>query len=231
MQGGADLAAAARLIANRARASMLDRLLDGRAHLAGELAREARVAPSTASGHLAELVDGGLIAVERVGRQRRYRLAGSHVADVLEALAPIAPPLAANSLNEVTAIERLREARTCYDHLSGRLGVAITDALVRRRAITPRDGGFELTLRGARSFEGIGVDVDGARRRKRGFALGCLDWTERRIHLAGALGAAVADRLLELGWVRRRPNGGRAVSVTPDGDVALLEWLGVELRG
>jgi DNA-binding transcriptional ArsR family regulator len=195
---------------------------------AGELAKQASVAPSTASDHLAELVDGGLVDVERVGRQRRYRLGGARVARVLQALASIAPALPSTSLNEVTAADQMRDARTCYDHLAGRLGVALTEALVRQRVILRRDGGFDLMPRGERLLEDAGVDVDGARRRKRAFAIGCLDWTERRTHVAGALGAALADRLFELGWIHRRPSG-RAVVVTPEGDAGLRERFGVEV--
>jgi DNA-binding transcriptional ArsR family regulator len=226
MDAGADVAAVAGLIANRARAAMLDRLLDGDAHPAGDLARQAGVVPSTASGHLAELAAGGLVTAEEVGRQRRYRLAGAHVAKVLEALASIAPELPSTSLKQVTVAEQLREGRTCYDHLAGRLGVAVTEALVRRRAMSRDDGGFELTERGSRLLEGLGVDVTSARARRRAFAPGCLDWTEQRLHLAGALGAEVAQRLLDLGWIRRRP-GSRAVTVSPAGETELRARLGL----
>jgi len=230
VQAGADLAAVARLIANRPRAAMLDRLLDGAAHPAGDLAREAAIAPSTASAHLADLMDGGLVAVERVGRQRRYRLAGPEVAQVLESLASIAPALPRSSLKQVTAADQLREGRTCYDHLAGRLGVAVTEALVRRRALTLTDGVFSLTERGSQLLGGLGVDVTSARSRRRVFAAGCLDWTERRLHLAGALGAVITERFFELGWIRRRP-GGRSVSITPSGQAELRAHLGVEPEG
>jgi DNA-binding transcriptional ArsR family regulator len=228
MDAGADLALVAGLIANRPRAAMLDLLLDGGAHPAGDLARQAGVAPSTASGHLASLEDGGLVTVEHVGRQRRYRLAGPHVAGVLESLASIAPALSNTSLNQVTLAEQLREARTCYDHLAGRLGVAVTEALVRRRALAERDGAFDLTNRGSGLFEELGVDVAGARARRRAFAPGCLDWTERRLHLSGALGAALTGRFLDLGWIVRRP-GNRSVSVSPAGASQLRTRLGVEV--
>jgi DNA-binding transcriptional ArsR family regulator len=227
MDAGADLALVAGLIANRPRAAMLDLLLGGGAHPAGDLARQAGVAPSTASGHLASLEEGGLVTVEHVGRQRRYRLAGAHVAGVLESLASIAPALSNTSLNQVTLAEQLREARTCYDHLAGKLGVAVTEALVRRRALEENDGVFELTQRGSRLLEALGVDVGEASSRRRSFAPGCLDWTERRQHLAGSLGAAVTDRLLDLGWIVRRP-GNRSVSVSRAGATQLRTRLGVE---
>ena len=227
MDAGADLAAVAGLIANRARAAMLDRMLDGDGHPAGDLARQAGVAPSTASGHLSELAAGGLVMAEEVGRQRRYRLAGPHVAEVLEALASIAPELPNTSLTQVTLAEQLREGRTCYDHLAGRLGVSMTEALVRRRALAEIDGRFELTQRGSRLLEGLGVGVAEARGKRRAFAPGCLDWTERRLHLAGSLGAAVTDRLLDLGWVVRR-RGNRSVSVSPVGESELRARLGIK---
>jgi DNA-binding transcriptional ArsR family regulator len=227
MDAGADLAAVAGLIANRARAAMLDRMLDGDGHPAGDLARQAGVAPSTASGHLSELAAGGLVTVEEVGRQRRYRLAGPHVAEVLEALASIAPELPNTSLKQVTLAEQLRAGRTCYDHLAGRLGVSMTEALVRRRALAEIDARFELTQRGTRLLEGLGVDVAGARSKRRAFAPGCLDWTERRLHLAGSLGAALTDHLLDLGWVVRR-RGNRSVAVSHAGESELRARLGIK---
>jgi DNA-binding transcriptional ArsR family regulator len=231
MESNTDVAAVAGLIANRPRAAMLDMLLDGKAHLAGDLAREARVAPSTASGHLTVLVQGKLVLAEQVGRQRRYRLAGPDVAGALEALASLASPRRpVSSLRQAMAADYLRSGRTCYDHLAGRLGVSMTNALLTRRAIRMRNGGFELTRTGERFLEDIGVDVDGARERKRRFALPCLDWTERRLHLGGALGAALCERIFELGWVRRRA-GGRAVAVTVEGTTQLWTRMGIKPDG
>ena len=132
-----------------------------------------------------------------------------------------------SSLRAATAAERLRAGRTCYDHLAGRLGVGITDALVSRRALRARDGAFVVTGSGERLLVSIGVDVDAARERRRAFALACQDWTERRSHLAGALGAELWDRLLELGWVERR-GPGRAVALTRVGTDRLREAIGFE---
>jgi hypothetical protein len=129
-------------------------------------------------------------------------------------------------LRHVTLAEQLREGRTCYDHLAGRLGVSVTEALVRRRALAEIDGRFELTKRGSRLLEGLGVDIAQARSKRRAFAPGCLDWTERRLHLAGSLGAAVTHRLLDLGWVVRR-RGNRSVSVSPVGEGELRARLGI----
>lgn len=226
MDAEADLAAVTRVLANRARLQMLELLMDGQAHPAGDLAREAGVAVSTASGHLAELAEAGLVEAEPAGRQRRYRLSRPEVAGAIEALAVIAPRRRVSSLAAASAAERLRQGRTCYDHLAGRLGVRITDALVARRALRRSDnGGFDVTGQGERLLGRIGVDVGAALERRRAFALACLDWSERRSHLAGALGAELCDRLFELGWVERRGSG-RAVGLTEAGAEGLRGVLG-----
>jgi DNA-binding transcriptional ArsR family regulator len=216
----------AKLIANGPRAAMLDVLMDGEAHPAGVLAREAGVAPSTASGHLGALADGDLITIERVGRQRRYRLSGPEVAHAIESLSALAPAISVSSLRQSTNAEQLRRARTCYDHLAGQLGVAVTETLVSDRALRRVGDAFELTRSGRSLLEGLGIELEGARRRKRGFALACQDWTERRSHLAGALGAALCDRFIELAWIRRRP-GGRSVILTEEGARGLAA-LGID---
>jgi DNA-binding transcriptional ArsR family regulator len=220
------MAGVAALLGDPTRALMLDALMDGRARPAGELARTAGIAPSTASEHLARLVAGRLLSVEPSGRERLYRLASADVADVLEALSRLGSAAPVRSLRSADRRDALHAARTCYDHLAGRLGVGVTDALVARDVLRPRDGSFELSEAGAVFLTEIGVDVDGARARKRVFARSCLDWSERRPHLAGALGAALADAALGQGWVRRRPND-RALDVTPAGAKALRERLGV----
>jgi DNA-binding transcriptional ArsR family regulator len=218
----------AALLGDPTRAAMLDALMDGRARPAGELARTAGIAPSTASEHLARLVAGRLLVVEPSGRERLYRLASADVAEVLEALSRLGSEEPVSSLRTAGRRDALQAARTCYDHLAGRLGVAVTDALVARDVLRPRDGSFELSEGGAVFLAEIGVDVDGARARKRVFARSCLDWSERRPHLAGALGAALADAALSHGWVRRRPND-RALDVTPHGVAALRKRLGVSV--
>jgi DNA-binding transcriptional ArsR family regulator len=224
-----DVAAVARLIGNPARATMLDLLLDGRAHSAGELASEARVAPSTASSHLTNLVDGALVTAERVGRHQLYRIADPHVARAMEALAILAPARQGRSLRQATSDSHLRWGRTCYDHLAGQLGVALTDALVVQRILRPREEAFAITHSGEDRLAALGVDIVSARKRRRGYALVCIDWSERRPHLAGALGAALCDRLLSLGWIRRRP-AGRAVIVTDEGRRRLRQDLGVDFN-
>jgi DNA-binding transcriptional ArsR family regulator len=224
MESRSDIPVVARALANRSRTAMLDLLLDGRSHAAADLAHQARIPPSSASGHLAVLAEAGLVAAHRSGRQHRYRLAGPEVARALEALAAVAPPEVAAPRRSPGEAERLRQGRTCYDHLAGRLGVAVTEGLVSRRALRRQENAFTLTRLGTDLLEGLGVDVRHARTRKRAFALACLDWTEKRSHLGGALGAAVCDRFFALGWVRR-VGSGRAAALTNEGAASLASIM------
>jgi DNA-binding transcriptional ArsR family regulator len=213
MLADADIAPVAALLGDPARARMAQALHDGRALPAGELARRARIAASTASEHLARLVDAGLLAVERTGRHRYYRLASLEVAHAIEALAAIAPPARPRTLREATIGDALAEARTCYDHLAGRLGVALAEALVARGAVEDRGDAFVLGPGATVLLEQLGID---SLSKGRPPVLRCLDWSERRPHVAGALGAALCARALEAGWVERLPTS-RAVRVTPAG--------------
>lgn len=222
---GTDYAAVAGLLGHSARAAMVDALMSGETMTAGRLARAAGVAPSTASEHLARLVEGGLVAVDARGRHRHHRIARPEVAEALEALARICPPTPVRSLRQSGQRAALGHARTCYDHLAGIVGVALTEALVHRRWIEPGGDGFAVTAAGERGLAGAGVDVAAARGARRAFARPCLDWTERRPHLAGALGAAVAARALAAGWVRRRE--GRGLALTPTGHTVLADHFGV----
>lgn len=215
MHADVDIAAISGLIGDPTRAAMLTALHDGRALPAGELARRGRVSAPTASAHLARLVEGGLLACERSGRHRYFRLANDDVARALEALSVIAPPSTVRTLREAAVGEALAEARTCYDHLAGRLGVSLTTALLREQAIAERDGAFVLGPRARGVLGRLGVDVETLPRR-RPAALRCLDWSERRPHLAGALGAAICTRALAEGWVERMPSS-RAVRLTSAG--------------
>jgi DNA-binding transcriptional ArsR family regulator len=215
MDADVDIAPIAALLGDPTRATIVSALHDGRALPAGELARRARVTPSTASAHLGRLVDAGLLSLERSGRHRYFRLANDDVAHAIESLAAIAPRVAARTLREAAVGEALSEARTCYDHLAGRLGVVLTAALIRERAVAERDGVFVLGRRAADVLARIDVDLDDLPAR-RPAVLRCLDWSERRPHLSGGLGAAICTRALERGWVERLP-GSRAVRLTADG--------------
>jgi DNA-binding transcriptional ArsR family regulator len=220
-----DITGIAALLADPARVAMLDALFDGRARSAGELARHARVTAPTASSHLRRLLDGGLVVVEAQGRHRYYRLSGPPVAEAMEALSLIAPPRPVRSLRQSQQAQALRFARTCYDHLAGVVGVAVTGALLRQGALLPvAERDYELTPHGQRLLAGLAVEVDELRRRRRAFARHCLDWTERSPHLSGALGAALLERLLDLGWLARGrvPRGLVLTEAGRDGLVGVL---------
>jgi DNA-binding transcriptional ArsR family regulator len=224
-----NVAAVAALIADPARAAILAALLDGRARPAGELAYAAGVTAQTASSHLAKLLDGGLIAVETEGRHRYYRLAGDHVSQVLEMLASIQPPGPVRRKALTPEARRLRFARCCYDHLAGRLGVAVADALIERRIIVAApDKLFEVTAAGRSWFAGIGLDTAAIASTRRGIARQCLDWTERTHHVGGPLGIQLMTILCRHKWLRRASDS-RAVHVTPDGQRELKRRLGIEL--
>lgn len=224
-----DFAPVAALLADRARAAMLTALLDGRPLAAGELARTAGVSAQTASAHLGRLLDGGLVTVVQQGRHRYYRLRGSEIAQVIEALSRISPPVEVRSLRQSRDARRLREARTCYDHLAGEAGVALFAALVGGGLIEA-DGqdAYEVTVKGEERLEALGLDVAGLRKARRRFAWQCLDWTERRPHLNGALGTALTDRMIELGWFERGTTR-RALLVTEAGHRGLADSFGCVL--
>jgi DNA-binding transcriptional ArsR family regulator len=217
----AELADITAVLADRTRARILEELLGGVPLTAGSLAVRASVAASTVTGHLARLEDAGLVSSERVGRAREVRLAGPRVANALEALAGLAdePPRPVG-LRAVNRQAHLRHARSCYDHLAGRLGVALFDALVARGALARRDGALQLG--DETRFVDFGVDLAMARAGRRTLVRGCRDWTERREHLAGAAGAATLDALLDQGWLRRAGDS-RALRLTASGEQALAE--------
>ncbi|MFJ4591275.1 ArsR/SmtB family transcription factor [Kitasatospora sp. NPDC088861] len=226
------LAAFSALLADPTRAAFCTALLDGRAWTAGELARHAGVAPSTASEHLSRLITGGLLAEERQGRHRYVRLATPEVATLIEDLTAFADQgdrPTPHGLREATRQSAEARARTCYDHLAGRLGVAVADALLARGLLTD-DAGLAVTGRGRAwlAAQAIELPERAGRRGGRPVVRSCLDWTERRSHLGGALGAALCRTALDRSWVERIGSG-RALRVTPDGDRALRELLGVEL--
>jgi DNA-binding transcriptional ArsR family regulator len=200
---------------------MLTALMDGLALPAGELAELAGVSPQTASAHLQKLLDGALLEVETHGRHRYYRLKNASVAGALEALMVLAPPPKARVVRD----DALSEARTCYDHLAGRVGVQLARAMVDNGWLEPDGLTYRLTTLGYASLEAFGVNVARVVLEPR-FAKACLDWTERRHHLGGVLGRAITARLLELGWVAR-VTGSRAVRVTQLGRLGLEREFGV----
>jgi len=230
------LAAVAALIADPARARMVSALFSGEALTAGELARVAGVAPATASGHLARLVEGGLVALHCQGRHRYHRLASEEVAAALETLGGLAVEIAGSARPPWAHGETVRAARLCWNHLAGRLGVALHERLTRNGSLEPAPGGWRATPEGRRRLVATGVDMESAGRARR-FACDCMDWSERRPHLAGGLGREMAAAWLRQGWLRRMPAHGegdvlarRRVMLTPEGARRLREGLGVELE-
>jgi len=222
------MAAVGHLLASPTRAAILDALFDGRAWPVHELAAVAKVAPSTASEHLQLLRNGGLVVASREGRSHFYRLRGPDVAAALELLGTLAPASRVTGLSTSVRNDLLHEARTCYDHLAGRLGVAITDALVGGALVLGPDHDFRTTEEGERRFAAIGIDVTALRRARRPLTRACLDWSERRPHLAGALSAALLERLHAVDGLERLPPP-RAVRLLPAGR-SLLGELGIAVE-
>jgi len=248
--GDADIAPVAVMFADASRARVLTALADGRALPASLLASEAGLTPQGVSAHLAKLREAGLIEVEKSGRNRYYRLAGPAVADVIEALARLAPARPVRSLREGTRAQALRSARTCYDHLAGRLGTAVTAALLDHKALATTDGDattarrpgdplsaqladhpYELGPRADEVFASLGVDLPALRAEpaRRPLLRFCLDWTEQRHHLAGRLGAALTTALLDTGRLTRAGRPQRAVRLTDAGRADLADLLGVDV--
>ncbi len=218
-------AGAAKLIGEPARAQMLIALLGGRAMTATELAHGANVSPQTASLHLSQMLDGELLALEKQGRHRYYRLASREVAAALEALMSLRPEQR-TAPNDV--LEPIYLARSCYDHVAGRVGVALADALQTKGWLTATEMNYEVTAEGETGFTTFGIDLPALRKQRRHFARLCLDWTERRPHIAGALGAALMARLLERRWLKKDPKE-RVLYLTRAGQEGLERVLGISV--
>ncbi len=216
MKSGPDIALIASLVGDPARANMLTALMGGKALSAGELAGEAGVTLQTASSHLAKLQTGGLIAVEKQGRHRYFRLTGPDIAIMLESMMGLAARVGHVRARPGPKDPALREARVCYDHLAGDQGVRLLDSLLQRRLMRQNGGKVELTGAGVSFVAEIGIDLATLAQSRRPLCRTCLDWSVRRPHLAGALGAAMLERLAELGWAAREKTS-RAVAFTPAG--------------
>ncbi|HEV7369903.1 helix-turn-helix transcriptional regulator [Arenibaculum sp.] len=213
MKEGPVIAPVAALLGDPARANMLSALMDGRALTVSELAQAGGVTIQTASGHLSKLEAASLVAAEKQGRHRYFRLSGPDVAQVLEALMGLAQRTGAVRVRTGPKDAALRAARICYDHLAGERGVALMDRLTRRGLLADADGPV-LTDAGRRFFGEFGIDVAALERGRRPVCRACLDWSERRSHLAGALGAAILSSVVERGWAGR---DGRVLAFTPEG--------------
>jgi DNA-binding transcriptional ArsR family regulator len=222
-----DLATVAALIAEPSRASILSALMGGEALPATELAYRAQITPQTASSHLAKLLDGNLISVTTVGRHRYYALKNQSVAHVLETLQLIAAP-AQNRPPRMTKISpELCHARTCYDHLAGKLGVALTSAFIEKGYLLEDEQLYSLTDKGTLWVASHEIDIEALQKKRRKFAYACLDWSERRFHLGGSLGAAITDVFFEKGWIKRLPHT-RAIKITSAGDNILRQDFGIQ---
>jgi DNA-binding transcriptional ArsR family regulator len=228
MDPDADLASVASLIADRHRAQMLLTMLGGTPQSGSALAEAAGISRSLASARLKKLVAGGLVRAQPSGRQQLYSIASDPVAEALEILILLAPPVRTRSLSGASRAKNLRWARMCYDHLAGAVGVCLTEALVARDLIREQDGGYLMGPRGAKEFGRFGIDVAGLERRTRPLLRPCLDWSERRYHLAGSLGAALTASLVERRWIATR-EASRIVAVTSAGEAGLAEWPGIDL--
>jgi DNA-binding transcriptional ArsR family regulator len=228
---GNTIAGVAALIGDAARANILSALMGGQALSAGELARHAGVTAQTTSGHLAKLADAELIAVEKQGRHRYYRLASPDVAHTLEGLMALAAAGPKRHHPVGPRDQALRTARTCYDHMAGRLALTLAESLCRRGHVVIADGAGRITDEGARFIAEFGIDLEAMNGSTRPICRTCLDWSERRPHLAGQFGAALLNRLLDLQWIARSPDS-RALRITLIGQKGLAstfdlasDWL------
>jgi DNA-binding transcriptional ArsR family regulator len=226
MTADARMAEVAALVGDPTRANILAALMGGRALTSGELVRAANVSPQTTSGHLTKLTDGRLVSCVRQGRHRYYRIATPRVAEMLEGIMGVVADAAPRHRPPSKRDEAMRAARTCYNHLAGQLGVGLTDALCGRGHVVLTEEGGEVTESGVAFFQQFGTDVAAARSRHRIFCKPCLDWTERRPHLGGTVGALLAERCFDLGWLQRLPDS-RALLITPKGRRGLGEMFGL----
>jgi DNA-binding transcriptional ArsR family regulator len=227
MSDGPYIAEAAALIGEPARANMLAALVGGRAMTASELGLAAGVAASTASEHLAKLLDGRLVSVTSTGRHRYFRLASPAVARVLEELMALAMDGPPRHRPKSRCDDAMARARTCYDHLAGKLGVALADSLAAREQVVLTDDGGLITDSGRAFLSSLGAELQ-RRNTRRALCRPCLDWSERRWHIGGEVGAAIAERCFALGWTERRSDS-RAITVTATGERAFDELFGVRL--
>jgi DNA-binding transcriptional ArsR family regulator len=228
MHAAPHMAEVAALVGDPARANILCALLDGRALTATELAFHAGVSPPTASSHLAKLHDARLLDLVKQGRHRYYRLSGPHVGQMLESIMNVALAGPPRFQPRSKTDDQMRQARTCYDHLAGQLGVGIADKLIAHEHVILGAEAGEVTEAGTAFLARLGVDLSNARAKRRVFCRPCVDWTERRTHIGGAVGAALAQRCFELKWLERVRDG-RALKITPAGRRGLLETFDLSL--
>lgn len=227
MNEGPNIVRVAALIGDNARAEVLSALMAGRALTATELANTAGVTKQTISFHLGKLLDAGLITVDQQGRHRYFRLAGPEIANLLESLMGLAFRSVGSRLFTGPREPALRKARVCYDHLAGELGVLVYEQMLRTNILQQHPGGLQLTEHGRVWFNQFGIDTDALASSKRSFCRACLDWSERRHHLAGALGSALLNRIQELGWAKREKDS-RVIVFSVRGEKLLWAMLAAQ---
>jgi len=229
MDDDPDIPRIANLLADPARAKILRTLIDGTMRPAGELAYTANISAQSASAHLAKLVDGGLLAQQAQGRHRYFRLASAQVADAIESLASLSVAIRRPAPRSVLPSKSLPvqflNARTCYDHLAGEMAVRVCEAMQKARWLTQEGRDFRVTPLGEKALAALDVDLDAARRSRRVFARACVDLTQRRPHVGGALGAALLDLYVERGWILRARRS-RVVTITPRGRESFRQVFG-----
>jgi DNA-binding transcriptional ArsR family regulator len=228
MSTKSNVAMIASLVSEPSRAAILTALLDGRFHTASELAHMAGIKPQTASFHLAKMTEAQVVTVEKQGRHRYFGIQDPEVAQVMESLLSIAPPVPIHSFKHASENEALRLARTCYDHVAGQLGVQLMSFFIQKGILSEDQDGLHITEQGETFFTDFQIDLKKTRQTRRSFSHKCLDWSERRHHLAGALGSAVLDRLFELNWIERLPTT-RAIRITADGKRGFKEIFSIEV--
>ncbi|QYK60209.1 winged helix-turn-helix domain-containing protein [Paenibacillus sp. S25] len=229
MSTKSNVAMIASLVSEPSRAAILTALLDGRFHTASELAHMAGIKPQTASFHLAKMTEAQVVTVEKQGRHRYYGIQDPEVARVMELFLSIAPSVPIHSFKHASENEALRLARTCYDHVAGQLGVQLMSFFIQKGILSEDQDGLHITEQGETFFTDFQIDLKKTRQKRRSFSHKCLDWSERRHHLAGALGSALLDRLFELNWIERLPTT-RAIRVTADGKRGFKEIFSIEVN-
>lgn len=216
------------LLTEKSRATILAALMDGKFHTASELAYMASIKPQTASFHLSKLEENSLVICEKHGRFRYFRLANEEVANTLEVFMSISSPPEIRSLKQSSQLKRLENARTCYDHLAGRISVKLTTIMLDNGYIEKSNKQFIVTVKGEGFFNSLGVDIVGLSKKRRSFSHACLDWSERTHHLGGALGNGLFVRYIELGWIEARANS-REIIITDKGKIGFKEYFGLEI--
>lgn len=216
------------LIGDPTRATIMWTLLDGKAFTATELAIEADTSPQNMSMHLAKLVQADLLCVECQGRHRYYKLARKDIAYAIEAIANLIPPSATKNNPVIESNPAIKYCRTCYDHLAGIVGVAVTDSLLQQRIVVNRNDTFKVSRKGEKWFSDLGIRVDGLKQQRRSFIRPCLDWSERRHHIGGSLAAAFLDMILAADWIRKTKNS-RAIIITGKGQQKLYDYFKISL--